>query len=165
MKQLRLLILFGTLAVFLYLVNSSILSSEDNIKNGTVAYFELAPVDPRSLIQGDYMTLEYTIERDANIAGIGAQDRGQLVVSLDEQLIARFARLYNDSDTLADNEIVINFYAPNGRVRVGIDSFFFQEGQTNIFGTARYAEVRILEGGGVMLVHLADENFQTIVPD
>ncbi|GAB5490774.1 MAG: GDYXXLXY domain-containing protein [Phototrophicaceae bacterium] len=165
MNKLRLLILFGTLAVFLYLVNSSILSSENNIENGTVAYFELAPVDPRSLIQGDYMTLTYTIEGDANTANIGINDRGQIVVSFDDQQVAHFERLYSESDSLADNETVINFYAPNGRVRVGVDSFFFQEGQTNIFGTARYAEVRILEGGGVMLVHLADENFQTIVPE
>lgn len=165
MKQLRIVILFGTLVIFLYLVNSSILSSESNIENGTVAYFELAPVDPRSLIQGDYMTLDYSIERDARLANISRADRGQIVVSFDEQLVTYFERFYSEGDTLADNEYTINFYSQNGRLRVGVDSFFFQEGQAEIFDTARYAEVRILEGGDVMLIHLANEDLQTIVPE
>lgn len=164
MKQLRIAILFGTLAVFLYLVNSSIISAENNIANGTVAYLELAPVDPRSLIQGDYMTLTYSIERDANLADVGIRDRGQIIVSFTEQ-VAHFERLYLSEIPLADNEIVVNFYSTNGRVRVGVDSFFFQEGQADIYSNARYAEVRILDDGGVMLINLADENLQTITPD
>ena len=165
MKQLRIAILFGTLAVFLYIVNSGIITAENNIANGTVAYFELAPVDPRSLIQGDYMTLTYSIERDANTAGVGSEDRGQIVLSLDNERIAHFERLYLENSSLANDEIVVNFYARNTRVRVGVDSFFFQEGQAEIFADARYAEVRILDDGGVMLINLAYENLQTITPE
>lgn len=165
MKQLRIAILFGTLAVFLYLVNSSIITAENNITNGTVAYFELAPVDPRSLIQGDYMMLAYSIERDANIASIENHDRGQIVVSLDAEQVAHFERLYIEETPLNDDEILVNFYARNGLVRIGVDSFFFQEGQADVYSDARYAEVRLLDDGGVMLINLADENLQTITPD
>ncbi len=165
MKQLRIAILFGTLAVFLYLVNSSIITAENNITNGTVAYFELAPVDPRSLIQGDYMMLAYSIERDADIANVGNHDRGQIVVSLDTQQVAHFERLHLGEIPLNDDEVLVNFYARNEQVRVGVDSFFFQEGQADSYSDARYAEVRLLEDGGVMLINLADENLQTITPD
>lgn len=165
MKQLRIAILFGTLAVFLYLVNSSIISAENNITNGTVAYFELAPVDPRSLIQGDYMMLAYSIERDADIANVGIQDRGQIVLSLDAEQVAHFERLYLQEIPLNDDEVLVNFYARNGQVRVGVDSFLFQEGQAELFNNARYAEVRLLDDGGVMLINLADENLQTITSD
>lgn len=164
--MLRTLILFGTVAVFLYFVNTGIMNAENNIKNATVAYFELAPVDPRSLIQGDYMTLRYTIENDARDVVSGNRDRGQLVLSIDENQIAHFERRYFEDDTLEDDEILVNFYARSSwSVRVGVDSFFFQEGQAEAYSVARYAEVRILEDGGVMLIHLADENRETIVPE
>ena len=166
MKQLRILILFGTLAVFLYFVNTGIMSAENNIKNATVAYFELAPVDPRSLIQGDYMTLRYAIENDARDVVTGNRDRGQFVLSIDDNQVAHFERRYVEGETLADNEIAVNFYARSSwSVRVGVDSFFFQEGQAEAYNVAEYAEVRILDDGGVMLIHLADENRETIIPD
>lgn len=167
MKQIRILILFGTVAVFLYFVNTGIMSAENNIANGTVAYFELAPVDPQSILQGFYMTLRYDIENDARDAvNSYERDRGQLVLSFDENKVAHFERRFFEGDTLAENEIPVNFYA-SGRwnLRVGVDSFLFQEGQAEAYSVARYAEVRILGDGGVMLVHLADENLETIVPE
>lgn len=165
MKHLRTIVLFGTLVVFLYLVNTGIINSEKNIENGTLAYFQLAPVDPRSLIQGDYMQLAYSIERDANNAGLRDTRRGQIILRLDEQRIAHFERLYTEGETLEEDEILVNFYTQEfGGVRVGVDSFLFQEGLANAYANARYAEVRIIEGGGVMLIDLIDENLESLVP-
>jgi uncharacterized membrane-anchored protein len=165
MKQLRIIVLLGTLLIFLYLVNTGIMSSEQNIENGTLAYFELAPVDPRSLMQGDYMQLTYTIERDANDAGLRDIRRGQLVLYIDEQQIAHFSRLYHEGDTLEENEIIVNFYSLDwSGLRVGVDSFLFQEGLANIYANAKYAEVRIIEGADVMLIELVGENLEPLLP-
>lgn len=168
MKQIRIFILFGTLAVFLYFVNSGIITAENNINNGTVAYFELAPVDPQSILQGFYMELRYDVENDArDVVNDSGRDRGQLVLSLDDNNVAHFERRYVDGEILAEDEVLVNFYARDTwwqRVRVGVDSFLFQEGHADDFARARYAEVRILDDGGVMLVNLADENLQTIIP-
>ena len=91
MKQIRIFILFGTLAVFLYFVNSGIITAENNINNGTVAYFELAPVDPQSILQGFYMELRYDVENDArDVVNDSGRDRGQLVLSLDDNNVAHF---------------------------------------------------------------------------
>lgn len=165
MKYLRIIVLFGTLLAFLYLVNTGIISSEQNIENGTLAYFKLAPVDPRSLIQGDYMQLAYAIETDANEAGLRDIRRGQLVLYLDEQHIAHFSRLYHEGDTLEENEVIVNFYAlDNWRgVRVGVDSFLFQEGLADTYAHAQYSEVRIFDAN-VMLIDLLGENLEPLVP-
>lgn len=167
MRQIRILVLFGTLVVFLYFVNTGIMSAENNIKNGNVAYFELAPVDPQSILQGFYMALNYDIENDARgIVSDTDHDRGQLVLSIDENSVAHFERRYFEDDTLAENEILVNFYARGWRgIRVGVDSFLFQEGHADDFARARYAEVRILDDGSVMLVHLANQNLETIIPE
>lgn len=165
MKYLRIIILFGTLLVFLYLVNTGIISSEKNIENGTLAYFELAPVDPRSLIQGDYMQLDYALENDANLAGLRDVRRGQLVLYLDEQHIAHFSREYHEGDTLEENEIIVNFYVLDDwrGVRVGVDSFLFQEGLADVYADAEYAEVRIFDAN-VLLIDLVGEDLEPLVP-
>ncbi|MDQ7026392.1 MAG: GDYXXLXY domain-containing protein [Anaerolineae bacterium] len=166
MKTLRTLILFGTLLVFLYLVNTGIWSAEQNIADGQPVYLILAPVDPRSLIQGDYMRLDYQIERDATNDGLLEVERGQIVARLDENNVAHYARLYTTGESLADNEILLNFTTSEfGGVRIGVDSFFFQEGQASRYNAARYADVRVTEGGTIMLVDLVGENFEDLADD
>lgn len=166
MKMLRSIILFGTLAVFLYLINTGIASSERNIAEGTPAYLRLAPVDPRSLIQGDYMTLRYEVEDDISQSAVEYDERGQIVMTLADNQIATFAGFYEAGQVLEDNQVIVNYRARNEwSVRVGVDSFFFQEGQADAYAEAEFAEVRILDGGGVMLVNLVDETLTVIDPE
>ncbi|WP_351125065.1 GDYXXLXY domain-containing protein, partial [Shewanella sp. T24-MNA-CIBAN-0130] len=44
-------------------INYKIFQQEQLLANGEIILFELAPVDPRSLMQGDYMALNYDIAR------------------------------------------------------------------------------------------------------
>lgn len=163
-KHLRTVILFGTLAVFLYLVNSNIIRAEQRIASGTPVYLELATFDDRSLIQGDYMTLRYSIENT-----IATQDtaddtrRGQIVAVLNENNVARYDRFYTEGEPLAENEFVINYRKVNGSIQIGTDAFFFQETLADTYADAEYAEVRVTEGGGVMLVDLVGEDFAPLV--
>ncbi|MFO7603571.1 MAG: GDYXXLXY domain-containing protein, partial [Gammaproteobacteria bacterium] len=50
-----------TLVVALLLVNVSIYHKQQLLANGQVVYVELGPVDPRSLMQGDYMALRFQL--------------------------------------------------------------------------------------------------------
>ena len=52
----------STLLVFAAF-NYGIFQKEEIKANGETVLLELAPVDPRSLMQGDYMRLRYAIER------------------------------------------------------------------------------------------------------
>ena len=64
---------------------------------------ELAPVDPRSLIQGDYMRLDYAIARQLR-SDIGGPRDGHIVVTLDADSVAHFARVYQDGTPLRPSE-------------------------------------------------------------
>ena len=58
-KQSRILIITNLLLLLGYL-NWSIYQKEQTLRDGQLVLFELAPVDPRSLMQGDYMSLRYS---------------------------------------------------------------------------------------------------------
>src|SRR5690349_5521209 len=147
MTFIRNLILFGNLLIFLVLVNWGIWTAEQNIEAGTLAYLELAPVDPRSLMQGDYMRLDYDIERAMGNGQGDLELNGKLVVRLDERQVARFVRIYA-GESLAEGEVLLNYSSPTGFwADIGISSYFFQEGNADIFASARYGEVRILDDG------------------
>src|SRR5262245_62663361 len=91
-------------AALLVLVNATILSRERLIEEGRTVLLELAPVDPRSLMQGDYMRLQFRAAREAfPTVAEGAGD-GRLVFALDPQGVASFRRIDNGRP-VADDEI------------------------------------------------------------
>ncbi len=70
------------------------------LRNGQTCYLELAPVDPRSLMQGDYMALNYAVMNQLNhdhfTAGAAAHpDTGTIIVQLDSRNVGTFVR-YDD---------------------------------------------------------------------
>src|SRR5882672_8284017 len=92
-------------AAILALVGFSIAGKERQLVSGKVVYLELAPVDPRSLMQGDYMALRFKIANDARSGmkrsdstgafgrqGLATTD-GRIVAALDERAVASFRRL------------------------------------------------------------------------
>lgn len=91
---------FGLLAV----INVDIASKERQLAEGTVLRFALAPVDPRSLMQGDYMALAYAVE--APILGALTEEEransmtGYVWVTLDEHARAHFLPLNEASPSL-----------------------------------------------------------------
>jgi uncharacterized membrane-anchored protein len=62
---MRTVLIFGGVVLVLVVVNASVLDKERLLASGTPVLLELAPVDPRSLIQGDYMELDYAISRQS----------------------------------------------------------------------------------------------------
>jgi uncharacterized membrane-anchored protein len=53
-----------SLVVILALVNWSIFGKEKQLAEGKIVYLDLAPVDPRSLMQGDYMALRFQLANE-----------------------------------------------------------------------------------------------------
>ena len=87
---LRALIALGALLV-LGALNFAIVGKERIRRDGEVVYLPLAPVDPRSLIQGDYMALRFALARDierrdeADLAARARRRSGVRRVALDDQ--------------------------------------------------------------------------------
>lgn len=140
-----------------------ILQKEQILKTGQAILLELAPRDPRSLIQGDYKVLRYKLATGpAKTALEGTAQKGKIVLRLDENNVAHFVRVYK-GDGLEQGEIQLNYKRRRG-LRFGAESFFFQEGHAMFYINARYGELRVAPGGESVLVGLRDKDFKLLGP-
>ncbi|MEW5722116.1 MAG: GDYXXLXY domain-containing protein [Thermodesulfobacteriota bacterium] len=158
---MRVKVIWVAAVIVLAVINVLIGQKEHLLRRGETMLFELAPRDPRSLIQGDYLELAYMIERQA--AREKLESSGRLVVSLDANRVARFVRLDRGGD-LAPGERRL-FYRNRGGPRLGAESFFFQEGRAGRYERARYAILKVTPAGRSVLVGLCDENYQVLGGD
>jgi uncharacterized membrane-anchored protein len=149
------LVVAGLILVLL-VPNALLLHKERLLADGTPVLLELAPVDPRSLIQGDYMQLDYAIERQLADSQQHWPHTGQIVVALDDDGVAQFVRRYDGRTSLGPREHLLTYRRRRGRIRVGTDAFHFQEGQARRYSGARYGEVRVAPSGTSVLVGLRD---------
>ena len=158
--KVRLTVLWLVAVAGLLFVNYSIYGKETLIRNGQPILLELAPVDPRSLIQGDYMALRYKMGADLeNLETLPV--RGKLVITVADTGVATFVRV-DDGTPLAAGERLINYYKHGWQVDLGATSFFFQEGKADAYASAKYGEVRVDASGTSILVGLRDEKLQPL---
>jgi uncharacterized membrane-anchored protein len=141
-------------------VTAAISSKEQLLVSGRVVFLELAPVDPRSLMQGDYMALRFKAANDA--FGTRMDQRslpgdGRIVLSMDENGVAKFKRLDNGSPLAAD-EVAMQYRIRDNKPRFATNAFFFQEGQAQDYAKARYGQFRVAASGECILTNLRDEN-------
>jgi len=153
------IVFWGIALVVLAAINFLIIKKEDTLANGRTMLLRLAPLDPRSLIQGDYMELRYAIVRDVPRAQL-QKDRGYLVVSLDANHVAKFVRVHQ-GETLEQGEYLL-FYRNRGEVRLGAESFMFHEGDAKLYERARYGELKVDGSGASVLVGLCGEDFRPL---
>lgn len=137
--------------IVLAFVNVSIFQRERLLEDGRIVLLELAPVDPRSLMQGDYMALRFQV---VNSAGLPKTD-GHLVLAVDERGVGSFVRLHRD-EPLAEDEMLLRYRVRNEEVKLATNAFFFQEGQAELFESARYGEFRVDADGEAILTGLRD---------
>ena len=153
----RNVLVFLGLALALGVPNYAIARKERQLAGGTPMLVQLAPVDPRSLMQGDYMRLDYAMARQLR-SDVATPRDGRIVVVLDADSVARFARVYQDGMGLRPGERVLQYRRRGGRIRIGTNAFYFQEGQSDRYAGARYGELRVDRSGGSVLVGLRDKN-------
>jgi uncharacterized membrane-anchored protein len=154
----RTVILLGALLVMVA-VNYSIYGKEQIIRTGEPIYLELAPVDPRSLMQGDYMALRFqladAIEGSLSVAPSGASQRAP--IALDDRGVAKLA---TDG---AESELLIRYRIRNGQVWLGTNAYFFEEGEASRFADARFGEFRLDRASGeAVLVRLRDGEMKAL---
>ena len=160
MKMIRIVVALAGLALVLGAVNLSIAEKEDTLANGRLVLLALRPLDPRSLMQGDFMRLRYadTVFPDKATAETMPL-RGTVILKLDENGVASFARA-DDGSELQEGETRMHYKLKvfGTELRYGAESFFFQEGDANLYDNARYGVLRVDDAGASVLVGLADEN-------
>ena len=91
--RIKIMILLSV--VVLTVLNYGIYAKEQIKEHGETLLLALAPVDPRSLMQGDYMRLRYAIERNAPAGELAShQKRGYMVIRPDENNVGQFVRFH-----------------------------------------------------------------------
>ena len=145
------------LVVVLALVNWSIYQKEQHLEHGQLVFLKLVPVDPRSLMQGDYMALRFEMARKVD----PTQD-GFVVVMLDEKRVGSFVRLYQEDETLKEKEMRLQYRVRDRNVKFATNAFFFEEGTAKKYENAKYGAFRVNHKGELLLVAMADENVTVI---
>ena len=138
----------------LAVLNGMVLQKERLLADGQTVYLELAPEDPRSLMAGDYMRLDYAIAEDiAQLRSDGVL-QGRVVVRLNDARVAHFERAYRGGE-LGDAEILLR-WRYRDRIVVGANAFYFEEGQAQRYENAQYAKLKADSDGHTVLVGLVD---------
>lgn len=152
----RLILLAVTVGVVLTLVNIEIVGKERIIENGTRVLLPLAPRDPRSLLQGDYMALRYSMVNQilASSDRSGTHD-GAVVISLGNLNEAEFVGIH-DGRPLDQGQQLLVYRRRGEVVRLASDAFFFEEGSWKLYSNARFGELRVNADGEAVLVGLRD---------
>lgn len=156
----------------LIFVNFEIMQKEQLIDEGEKVLVELAPVDPRSLMQGDYMALRYRLANDLGDAKNIPSD-GFLIITLDQNHVAKFKRIHDEKTNLAADEKLLRYrvrvpmssswmWPREQTVKIGSNAFFFQEGTAEQYTSARYGEFRVKKNGDHLLVALHDKDFKQL---
>lgn len=138
---------------------------QNHLNQGQIIYAKLAPADPRSLIQGDYMQLNYELFwanypsrefGDFTLSTTSAPPTMLAKVTLDDKNIIiatdrwgktgdRLLRLKNPSNYLDTAHPAVN-------------SFMFAEGLGECYERAKYAKLSVLDNGDNMLVDLVADD-------
>ncbi|MFT4241982.1 MAG: GDYXXLXY domain-containing protein [Acidovorax sp.] len=156
----------ATLAV----VNVAIREKERTIAEGRKVFVALAPVDPRSLMQGDYMQLEFLDLRNLDAEVLHAAPpsgaRPAVIARLDARGVATLVRVVppDDATPLLQNELRIPLTPRDGRWMLVTDAWYFREGDGERWEAARFGEFRITPDGTALLVGMADKQLRPITP-
>ena len=116
------------------------------LKDAQTIYFKIAPVDPRALLSGDYMTLQYDFEVNS-----WRGNRKDITLFVDAQKVVSFQQ----------SSRPLHLKADDGRYRLP-HQFYFQEGTGKKYESAVYAQAALLPNGRILLTGLTDENFNLL---
>lgn len=139
-------------------LGSLVWQKEQTFAHGRTVLLKLAPRDPRSLMQGDYMALRYDLVREVKLEKLPG--KGRLILKLDGHNVATFVRV-DDGTPLAADETRIAYRNRNGLL-IGAESFFFQEGDAQIYGGARFGELKVDAAGNTILLGLRGEKLEPL---
>ena len=162
----KIIVILGCV-VSLVIVNLAIMKKEKLLTEGSLVYLELAPIDPRSLMQGDYMALRFRIADEIvkllprnESSKLTATD-GRMVAVIDQRSLAAFRRLDNGQPP-KDDEIYLQYRVRAGSLKFATNAFFFQEGKAQDYQQARYGEFRVAPDGELLLTGLVDQDMKVL---
>ena len=150
--------------VILIVANVGIYQKQQLVDSGRVVLLELAPVDPRSLMQGDYMALRFRVADEAfrSVDRNTLQD-GRVVLAIDERNVGTFAR-FDSGEPIGPGEAVIRYRVRGNTPKFATNAFFFEEGTADAYTRARFGEFRVSPQGDAILTKMRGEKLEVLGP-
>ena len=168
--MIRLALVIVGLGLCAWKFTSAYIAAETIRADGEVILFKLAPVDPRELFLGDYMTLNYDFgfssDNGATVPKIPSAPRAATAVFTIDDGVATISRFEN-VDNLSENERRVRYTINNQvwqtTIGIGGDRYYFQSGAAERFSDAAYGMFRVMPDGRALLSGLADEKKRPIL--
>lgn len=160
MRKNKWIIILLNLALIIGFFVYAIAQKEKIIEQGTLLLFELAPYNNRSMMQGEYMALRFSIEDRINSQN--TPKRGYLVVEKDSLHVAHYIGMQEEPSPPGKNKYLVEYGNNLGRAHIGPEAYFIQEGQAEKYANARYGGLRVDKKGNSVLVGLFDEHKELI---
>ena len=135
----------------LVVANGGIWQKQTLIAEGKPVFVELGPVDPRSLMQGDYMQLAFVLPPLSDIGATRGARRPMAIGKLDPRGVATLQRVAVDA-VVAPGEIAIELTPHRGGWTLVTDAWYFGEGEASRWERAKYGEFRVAADGRALLV-------------
>ena len=161
-----------------------IFKHERHLQYSQSIFVKLAPVDPRSMLQGDYMALNYElyldrIAEDDQLSRVNNQDSFKILEEQiqDQAQIMSYVMLDSrqrvmhtsfDPQVLKDApETTVKLLLKNpanqlNRLYPAANSFMFAEGLEPCYRHAKYAELKVNGKGQALLHSLTDQNLKPL---
>ena len=143
-SRTRLLWLVAGAVVVFGLVNWDVRGKEKVIAEGQPVLVRLVPVDPRSLMQGDYMALNFLLPPEVSAALRKSLAPAALVrAKLDAKGEATVLALARSRADAGAGEIILPLKQLKGRWVLVTDAYFFPEGTGEAFARAQFGDFRL----------------------
>lgn len=170
MMRWRLPLFIIAALITLLFLNGIVWRHEQTLAQGRAILLPLRPVDPRSLMQGDYMALDYQLTQQLTNELVVAKTPptpGQaldVLLGTDADGVAQFLRIAQAGEQPQTGETLVRLKWEDNGAHLPSSSYFFAEGEGARFAQARYAIFRVASDGTALLAGLADQQHQAI-PD
>ncbi len=146
------------------ILSIQVIKSETILRQGETVKLELQPLDPRSLMQGDYVILAYQIA-NFKIEEAKSGERVQLVLQKNENDVHTYTGYYyyhnkwnKDYQYKQGDVIITGNYNGYDRIHFGIESYFVPEGTgLEVQQNAKFAMVKVGKNGNAILTGLAEK--------
>ncbi|SDS50733.1 Uncharacterized membrane-anchored protein [Halopseudomonas litoralis] len=152
----------GIIAAWLLVMAVAVYAVQDHEKtlhDGQLVLLRLAPVDPRSLMQGDYMALRFEV--DAQLRAEDGKWPKYAYLQLGAGSRTSFAGM-GDALTTEPGRVSMRIRPGVRGASLGPNAFFFQEGQAALYENARWGGFRVAADGTALLTSLYSEELELL---
>lgn len=186
-KMIPLCLALLSIAVFL----SLIFKNEWHLKHSQSIYVRLQPVDPRSILQGDYMRLNYQLyfaPQNSNLENTTEQNTNQQNINQEDHIFSGhyFDQIIQNKSSIVtyveldpQRRVIHTSFEPLQNVQIqrlvlqnpnnrytmlypASKSFLFAEGLAECYQQAEYAEFKVDERGNAILTALKGNQLQDL---